>query len=193
MLHISVFWTFGLASPVVGFTIMIALLNEYVIRRLCIGKLLLSTHRQQSDDRDILFPIQSQLEKDVYESWTGLYANISIVLTTIILFWTFLYFDMIADWYGNSAAFSVCGVFLGFSGLILWLVWNYADRNIAFTSKIQNIVQKLSVYSPYKDVGLSEFSDHELGAKLLFQENVENEDVIISLMGKEVDEDMNDI
>lgn len=114
LLHITVLLTFGISCPILGLCIVQAIVSDYAMSRLSVGQRLEYCASSRSSKLESLSqsvkstvisaeysnPYQI-LERDMRDSWRGLFSCFSIISFTVMAFWSLLFFDMIADHHGS--------------------------------------------------------------------------------------------
>jgi hypothetical protein len=164
MVHLTVLLTFGYASPILAFPIILAMLTDIIVTKIFIGKAIIDNDIvvQKLQLAIVKNPIVVEIEKDGAYSATAaavdknanapqprfeVKADLKTIeeldmksahkviaicvfpmIVFVILFWAFLFFDMIADVEGVLAGGIAMLVFAAASIMILLSLTVYLDR-----------------------------------------------------------------
>lgn len=126
IVHSTVMLTFGLASPILGITVAVGIINNLILSRICCGKIINSyiqtrtisasqtvnnpmadiSESEQMDASQLAKQIETNdgnisiLEQiDMKESWRIIFSVFPVLVLTVSVFWAFLFFDMVSDLY----------------------------------------------------------------------------------------------
>jgi hypothetical protein len=113
ILHLTVLMTFGLASPILGLVIVVAILNDCWMSTLLVGRYItVLTLASSSSSTAAAVSLADYDQTIMKDAWRAQYACYWIVIVTVSIFWGILFFDMIADRYGWPDGLSVTANYL---------------------------------------------------------------------------------
>ena len=146
LLHGTVLLTFGLACPMLGVMVAVTIVGDVCVMKLLVGRYLSRTYglrigrdsseREAEGDEsedygggdsgggyvDMSVHSVRGLEDDSRDAWTCVHACRGLCVSTVLLYWSGLYLDMIGEDWGVWVAMWVCVSFVSLVSVLLFIV-----------------------------------------------------------------------
>ena len=148
LLHLTVLLTFGLSYPVLCVVITSVMCGENLLWKLVVGKQLEESLRADGvDQSEVSFRYYSdnvtqQMDGSYGHGWLVVKSCRLWLLGTVVVFWSFLFFDMIGDIDGGMSGVLGVGIYLGCTLLLVYLL----KRCKIYGSIIKSLGQKIDSY-----------------------------------------------
>jgi hypothetical protein len=180
--HIFIFLTFGMASSILGIMIGVSILVQYFVDCVLMGRLIKQTYAPSSTEKEK--GMAHALEWKIKNSYQVMNSSKNIIIVAVLMFWGYLFADMVGDDYGSYPALSVTTITIVL--LPITIFWMISATSMMRLPRFEDRVKT------FRRILSDERDDYNIGIEVI-KEVQENESSVIDITNNPIHDSSFDV